>query len=295
MSKLTWDKVGERLYETGVDRGVLYRFLNNEFTNGVAWDGLTAVNESPTGAEANAVYADNVKYLNMLSAEQYGATIEAYGFPEEFQECDGANNGIRGLAIRQQRRKLFGFSYRTLIGNDTEGTDHGYTIHLIYNCLASPSGKDHSTTNDSPEATTLSWELSTTSVALTNAKPTCVLEIDSTKCDEDSLNILEEILYGTDDTPPRLPYPDEALEIIGNIKVTMEVTEVSDGDYAFGFNIVSDPDSNIWTNIEAQEIADGDYELIFGTGAKASSSIRTVKAVRVPGSKDVNLVFKPYI
>lgn len=295
MSKLTWDRVGERLYETGVDRGVLYRFSNNEFTNGVAWNGLTAVNESPSGAEATAVYADNVKYLNLLSAEQYGATIEAYAFPEEFQECDGANNGIRGLAIRQQRRKLFGFSYRTLIGNDVQGVDYGYKIHLVYNCLASPSGKDHSTTNDSPEATTLSWELSTTSVTITNGKPTCILEIDSSKCDEDSLRVLEEILYGTEDTPPRLPYPDEALDIIGNIKVVMEVTEISDGDYAFGFTVVSDPDSNIWISATAEQIEGDDYNLIFTEGSKTASSFRTVKPVPIPGSNgDYALVFKQF-
>ena len=295
MSKLSWDMAGERLYETGVDRGVLYRFSNNEFTDGVAWNGLTAVNESPSGAEATAVYANNIKYLNMLSAEQYGATIEAYNFPKEFSECDGMRGGILGLAIRQQRRKLFGFCYRTLIGNDTIGTDYGYKIHLVYNCIASPSGRDHSTTNDSPEATTMSWEISTTAVTLTSGKPTAVMEIDTTKCDEDSLRILEQVLYGTDDTPPRLPYPDEALAIIGNIKVIMTTEAIDDDDYALNVDVISDPESNVWTNVTVEEIEDGDFNVIFSTGSKDATSLRSVKPVFIPGTKDISLQFTQFL
>lgn len=223
MSKIKWDEVGERLYETGVDRGVLYLYdsTSGKFTNGEAWNGLSAVNESPSGAEASPIYADNIKYLNLMSAEQYGATIEAYTYPDAFEECDGSVTIAEGVTARQQTRKLFGFCYRTLIGNDVDGTDHGYRLHLVYNCLASPSGRDHSTVNDSPEATTMSWEISTTPMSFTGDtyKPTAVIEIDSTKCDPDDLTALEALLYGTDAsggneaTVPTLPTPDKIVEL----------------------------------------------------------------------------------
>lgn len=227
MSKIKWDEVGERLYETGVDRGVLYLYdsTSGKFTNGEAWNGLSAVNESPSGAEASPIYADNIKYLNLMSAEQYGATIEAYTYPDAFEECDGSVALATGVTARQQTRKLFGFCYRTLIGNDVDGTDHGYRLHLVYNCLASPSGRDHSTVNDSPEATTMSWEISTTPMQFTGEetanlyKPTAVIEIDSTKCDADDLTALENMLYGTDAsgqneaTVPTLPLPDKVIEL----------------------------------------------------------------------------------
>ena len=225
MSKIAWDGVGERLYETGVDRGVLYLYdaTSGKFTNGVAWNGLSAVNESPSGAEASPIYADNIKYLNLMSAEQYAATIEAYTYPTEFEACDGSVTLATGVTARQQTRKLFGFCYRTLIGNDVDGTDHGYRLHLVYNCLASPSGRDHSTVNDSPEATTMSWEISTTPVSFEDDvyKPTAVIEIDSTTVDETDLGTLEDMLYGTDGTGgaegtvPTLPLPDKILEIFG--------------------------------------------------------------------------------
>lgn len=225
MSKIIWDATGERFYETGVDKGVLY-LLNKsgEYTPGVAWNGLTAVTESPSGAESTPLYADNIKYLNMLSTEEFGATIEAYTFPDEFYECDGSASLVEGVMIGQQNRNMFGFSYRTLIGNDVDNTNHGYKLHLIYGAQASPSEKNYATVNDSPEAISLSWEVTTTPVNVTGFKPTASITIDSTKVDKEKLAALEEILYGKDPTTPegsdgvlpRLPLPDEIKQIMGS-------------------------------------------------------------------------------
>lgn len=220
--KITWDAIGEHFYETGVDQGVFYEYdaTNREFTNGVAWNGLTAVNESPSGAEPSPLYADNIKYLNLMSAEQYGATIEAYTAPDEFLECDGFASLTDGVTIGQQPRKIFGFCYRTLIGNDTEGTKKGYKLHLVYNCTASPSERSHSTVNESPEAASLSWSISTTPVDVPNQSPTATLEIDSTKLTTAQLTAIKNVLYGTDAsgsteaTVPRLPFPAEVASII---------------------------------------------------------------------------------
>lgn len=214
MSKLVWDKTGERLYETGVDRGVLYVQSNGTYPNGVAWNGLTAVTESPSGAEPTPLYADNIKYLNLISAEEFGCTIEAYTYPEEFAECDGSAELATGVTIGQQARKTFGLSYRTKIGNDAAGDKFGYKLHLIYGGLASPSEKAYATINDSPEAITFSWEVSTTPVSVDGHSPTASITIDSTKVEPTKLAALEEILYGKDGegasgTEPRLPLPSE--------------------------------------------------------------------------------------
>ena len=217
MSKIVWDKTGERYYETGVKNGVLYLQTNGVYNNGVAWNGLTAVTESPSGAEATALYADDMKYLNLYSAEEFGATIEAYTYPDEFGECDGSKELVEGVTIGQQTRKAFGLCYRTVIGNDTDGEAHGYKLHIIYGAMASPSEKAYATINDSPEATTFSWEVTTTPVNVTGAKPTASVVIDSTKADPTKLAALEVILYGKDPTTeggedgvaPRLPLPDE--------------------------------------------------------------------------------------
>ena len=223
MSKLVWDKTGERLYETGVKMGVLYpQETTGNYPKGVAWNGLTAVTESPSGAEATPLYADDIKYLNLMSVEELGATIEAYTYPDEFAECDGSASLTDGVTIGQQKRKAFGLCYRTIIGNDTNGEDHGYKLHIIYGALASPSEKAYATVNDSPEAITFSWELTTTPVNVTGHKPTASLTIDSTKVEETKLAKLEEILYGKDATSleahdgvdPRLPLPDEILTIL---------------------------------------------------------------------------------
>lgn len=197
MSKIVWDQTGERLFETGVDHGVLYPIQTGGlYSKGVAWNGLTAVNESPSGAEATDLYADNIKYLSMRSAETFGATVEAYTYPDEFAECDGSATLAEGVTIGQQARKIFGLSYRTLVGNDVDGQDHGYKLHLIYGASASPSERAYATVNDSPEAITFSWELSTTPVNVTGFKPTACVTIDSTKADPTCLKKLEDILYG---------------------------------------------------------------------------------------------------
>ena len=217
--KLVWDKTGEHYYETGVKNGVLYPMsASGTYPKGVAWNGLTAITESPSGAEATALYADDIKYLNLMSNEEFGATVEAYTYPDEFAECDGSASLTEGVYIGQQARKTFGLCYRTTLGNDAKGNDYGYKLHIIYGAMASPSEKAYSTINDSPDAITFSWELSTTPVAVANFKPTASLTIDSTKVDSVKLATLEEILYGKDGTgedhstgavDPRLPLPDE--------------------------------------------------------------------------------------
>lgn len=214
MSKLAWDQTGERLYETGISRGALYLLdENGAYTNGVAWNGITAITESPSGAEATPLYADDTKYLNLVSAEEFGATVEAYTYPDEFAACDGSAELVPGVAIGQQARKTFGLCYKTVIGNDVENNDHGYKLHMIYGALASPSEKAYATINDNPEAITFSWELKTTPVTVTGLKPTASLTIDSTKVDATKLADLEAILYGSETEEPRLPLPDEIAEI----------------------------------------------------------------------------------
>lgn len=212
MAKLVWDKTGDRLYETGVKNGVLYIPTAGVYSKGVAWNGLTAVTESPSGAEATALYADDTKYLSLMSAEEFGATIEAYTYPDEFAACDGSAELADGVMIGQQKRSTFGLCYKTTIGNDTDGNDHGYKLHIIYGAQAKPSERAYASINDSPEAITFSWEITTTPVNVTGAKPTASLVIDSTKADPSKLAALEDILYGKDGEPasePRLPLPDE--------------------------------------------------------------------------------------
>ena len=217
MAKIVWDKSSERLYETGVKNGVLYvQGTGGTYPKGVAWNGLTAVTESPSGAEPTPLYADDIKYLNLLSTEEFGATIEAYTYPDEFAACDGSKSLADGVYIGQQARKTFGMCYKTTLGNDTEGNDHGYKLHIIYGALAAPSEKAYETINDSPEAITFSWEISTTPVNVKGSKPTATIVIDSTKANPEKLAALEVILFGADapngegtGTDPRLPLPDE--------------------------------------------------------------------------------------
>lgn len=215
MAKIQWDKSGEHIYETGVNHGVLYLPTNGVYNKGVAWNGLSSVDEKPSGAEASAQYADNIKYLNLISAEQFAATIKAFTYPDEFAGCDGSREIAKGVSVGQQERKVFGLSYTSLIGNDLEGTSYGYKIHLIYGALAAPSEKSHSTVNESPEAIAFSWELSTTPVEVPGMKNSAILTIDSTKTDPAKLKALEDILYGTETADPRLPLPAEIITIVG--------------------------------------------------------------------------------
>ena len=215
MSKIVWDQTGEKLYETGVKNGVLYpQSSNGSYPKGVAWNGLTAVTESPSGAEPTPLYADDIKYLNLMSAEEYAATVEAYTYPDEFAECDGSAEIAPGVSIGQQKRKSFGMSYKTVLGNDTENNAYGYKLHLIYGALAAPSEKAYATINDSPEAITFSWELSTTPVSVNGFEPTASITIDSTKVDAEKLKSLEAILYGSESEEARLPLPDEVATIM---------------------------------------------------------------------------------
>lgn len=209
MPALTWDTTGDRLYETGIKKGVLYpQSALGTYPLGVAWNGLTAVTESPSGAEPTPIYADDIKYLSLMSAEEFGATVEAYTYPDEFAACDGSASLTEGVTIGQQARQSFGLSYRTTLGNDVVGEAYGYKLHLIYGAMAAPSEKAYATINDSPEAITMSWELTTTPVAVTGFKPTASITIDSTKVDATKLAALEAILYGATEAA-RLPLPDE--------------------------------------------------------------------------------------
>ncbi len=214
--KLEWDKTGERFYETGCDRGVLYPFdTENGYTPGVAWNGLTNVSESPSGADETPLHADNIKYASLFSAEEYAAKIEAYMYPPEFEECDGSAALMPGVHIRQQRRKSFGFCFRTLKGNDTPTeADDGYVLHLVYGCMAKPSERSHDTVNNSPDAVKMSWDISTVPVHVDGFKPTSVLEIDSMTLDAKKLAALEKVLYGSDEADARLPLPDEVKTIL---------------------------------------------------------------------------------
>lgn len=220
MAKIVWDKTGERFYETGVKQGVLYPQSAGAYPKGVAWNGLTAITESPSGAEATPLYADDIKYLNLMSNEEFAATIEAYTYPDEFAECDGSAEIATGVKIGQQPRKTFGMCYRTTVGNDVDGAEHGYLLHLIYGALAAPSEKAYATVNDSPEAITFSWEVSTTPVNVTGHKPTAQITIDSRKVPAEKLTALEDVLYGSSDEEPRLPLPDEVATLVGTTEST---------------------------------------------------------------------------
>ena len=243
MTALVWDQVGERVYETGVDHGVLYiPDAEGDYVEGFAWNGLTTVTESPSGAEATAQYADNIKYLNLISAEEFGATIEAFTYPEEFAQCDGTAVPEAGVMVGQQGRRVFGLVYRTQLGNDIDGTDHGYKLHLIYGAQAAPSEKAYATINDSPEAITFSWEVTTTPVPVTDLKPTALLVIDSTVVDADALALLEAELFGDVGNDARLPAPDEVIAFFsGTVTVVDMGTPAKHPTYNAGTHVVTIP------------------------------------------------------
>lgn len=238
MTRVTWDGSGQKRYETGVDRGVLY--IPNSggvYDNGYAWNGLVSVTESPSGAEASPQYADNIKYLNMLSAEEFGATLEAFTYPDEFAQCDGTATPTAGVAVGQQNRKTFGLSYRTKVGNDLN-SEAGYKLHLVYNALAAPSEKAYTTMNESPEAITFSWEITTTPMDVTGYKPTALLTIDSTKVNAAALSTLEDLLYGTAGTNPSLPTPDT---VLGLFSGTVNVVEPTAPTYNATTKVITIP------------------------------------------------------
>lgn len=244
MSKIVWDKTGERFYETGVDHAVLYPIsAAGLYNKGVPWNGITAITESPSGAEPNNLYADNIKYLVLVGAEDFGLTIEAYTYPDEWEECDGSAEIAPGVIAGQQNRKVFGLSYRTKLGNDVDGQDHGYKLHLVYGGLASPSERGYQTINDSPEPINPSWEVTTTPVDVPGFKPTARLIITSTKADPAKLKALEDILYGTDTEEPRLPLPEEVIELLKSA-VTV-VTSAESADATLLGKKVSDLQSNV--------------------------------------------------
>ena len=245
MSRIVWDKTGERFYETGVDHAVLYPIdAEGLYNGGVAWNGITAINESPSGAEPNNLYADNIKYLVLVGAEDFGLTIEAYTYPDEWEECDGSAEIAPGVIAGQQNRKVFGLSYRTKLGNDVDGQDHGYKLHLVYGGLASPSERGYQTVNDSPEPINPSWEVTTTPVDVPGFKPTARLIITSTKADPAKLAALETILYGSEEAEPRLPLPEEVIELLKADAVTV-ITAAESGDTTLFGKKVSDLQSNI--------------------------------------------------
>jgi hypothetical protein len=244
MAELVWDQVGERLYETGVDKGVLY--IPDEsgvYDEGFAWNGLVTVTETPSGAESTPTYADNIKYLNLVSAEEFGATIEAYTYPDEFGQCDGTVAPAPGVLVGQQSRRTFGLAYRTRVGNDLDGTDHGYKLHLLYGCLAAPSEKAYGTINDSPEAITFSWEVSTTPVSAPDPlKPTSLIVVDSTEVSAAALEDLEDILYGRTGGDPRLPLPTEVIDLFEGTTTTVDTgTFANQPTYNSGTHVVTLP------------------------------------------------------
>jgi hypothetical protein len=271
MTQLVWDQTGERLYETGVDHGVLYiPDAGGAYTDGVAWNGLTSVSETPSGAEPNAQYADNIKYLNLYSAEEFGATLEAFTYPDEFAQFDGLWVPAPGVTVGQQSRKVFGLSYRTKVGNDIEGDDFGYKLHLLYGCTASPSEKAYNTINDSPEAITFSWEISTVPVGVTGAKPTSIITVDSSKVNAAALASLETQLYGSAGVNPILPLPDAVLAMF-----TGTVTEVVPTEPTFdGLSTITIPtDANVSYYIKGKKQASGAVVITEDTVVEARPNV----------------------
>ena len=258
MSKLVWDQDGERLYETGTEQGVLYpKSDDGTYPKGYAWNGLTGVSEAPSGAEETAIYADNIKYLSLTSAEEFGATITAYTYPDEFEKCDGSADIAPGVAIGQQDRIPFGLVYKTQIGNDTKGNSHGYKLHLVYGAKAKPSSRDYKTINDSPEAIELSWEISTTPIKVPGFKPTAHLTIDSTKVSAAKLAKLEDILFGSETSDARLPLPAEIIEIMkdeADPALTIAVSPIT-GDTDLLGKKAADLQSNIVVNDKTMNIS----------------------------------------
>jgi len=285
MTALTWDKTGERLFETGVDHGVLY-LPNSQgvYDTGVAWNGLTGVDEKPTGAESNKQYADNQVYVNLISAEQYEATITAKTYPDEFGQCNGEVSPQPGFTIGQQSRKPFGFSYRTLLGNDLANTDYGYKLHLVYGCQAAPSERNYQTVNDSPEAIDFSWDITTTPIEVPGYKPAATFTIDSTQVDADALSALEDALYGTAGTDPQLPTPAALLAFFAGTITTVTPTAPT---YDSGTHTITIPTVTGVDYTINDEVATGAVVITEDTLVKASPQ----PGYRFPDVVDTEWVF----
>lgn len=281
---LNWDQTGQRLYETGTDRGVLYpQNAEGNYPNGVAWNGLTGVTETPSGADKTDLWADNIKYLSLRAAEDFGATITCYTYPDEWLQCDGSAEPMSGVVIGQQTRKPFGLSFRSIVGNDTESNDHGYKIHLIYNATASPSERAYSTVNDSPEAIEFSYELATTPTGITGYKPIASMVIDSTKVAADRLAALEQVLYGTPGgAAPRLPLPDEVLSILGasstySVTVIPSRIELTVGEkYALEAQVSPAGTSITWSTSEDEYATVSQAGLVTAVGAGTATITATI-------------------
>jgi len=288
MTALVWDQVGERVYETGVDHGVLYiPDAEGDYVEGFAWNGLTTVTESPSGAEATAQYADNIKYLNLISAEEFGATIEAFTYPDEFAQCDGTAVPEAGVMVGQQGRRVFGLVYRTQLGNDIDGTDHGYKLHLIYGAQAAPSEKAYATINDSPEAITFSWEVTTTPVPVTGLKPTALLVVDSTVVDADALALLEAELFGDVGNDARLPGPDEVIGFFtGTVTVVDMGTPANQPTYNSGTHVVTIPSvTGVQFKINGLDVSSG-AQAALTVGQTANVTAHAVPGYNLDGDDD---------
>lgn len=279
MTALDWDQTGERLYETGVDHGVLYPISGDgDYPLGVAWNGLITVTETPAGAGATATYADNIKYLNLIAAETFGATIDAYTYPDEFAVCDGTVQPEPGVSVGQQPRKTFGLCYRTLVGNDVEGTELGFKLHLVWGAIAEPSQKAYGTVNDSPAAINFSWTINTTPVNVTDLKPTSLIVIDSTQVDSDALSTLLDILYGTEGVDPRLPLPDEVLAIFSGTVTEVRLVGTNAPTYDSGTHVVTIPSvANVSWKINGLSVSTG------AQPAMTSGQTSVVRAYADPG------------
>lgn len=295
MTALVWDQVGERLYETGVDHGVLYLpDENGDYNEGVAWNGLTTVTESPSGAEATPQYADNIKYLNLISAEEFGATVEAFTYPDEFAQCDGTAVPEAGVAVGQQSRRIFGLAYRTRLGNDIAGADYGYKLHLIYGAQAAPSEKAYGTINDSPEAITFSWEVTTTPVPVTDLKPTAQIVIDSTQVDADALALLEAELFGDVGNDPRLPLPDEVIGFFsGTVTVVDMGTIANQPSFNAGTDVVTIPSvTGVQFKINGEDVSSGAQPALT-VGQSAHVTAHAVPGYVLDGDDDWTFDYTP--
>ena len=299
---IKWDQDGERLYQTGVQRAVLYVKDGSTYGNAVAWNGITSVEESPSGAEANPLYADDIKYLNLISKEEYACTIGAYTYPDEFAECDGSKEITPGVFIGQQKRKPFGFCYTSKIGNDTEGSDYGYYIHLVYNCQAAPSSRSHNTENESPEAAELSWEVSTTPVEVEDGMPTATLDIDCTKIPAEKLQLLEDTLFGKGATPGTFLLPDQVKELLSDVEPSIELSastldlQVGGGTTSAQLtaNVVPSGETVTWASDDTDDVTVDDTGLVTAVAAGTANVTASITVEGTTYKSECRVTVTPY-